>query len=154
YEVVMNKKNYINRLKQLFSRQDKPKNKVQGNSFKARANNISRRFKETKHPYRFLFNTTYDTIWNVLLFTILSLSLIGILLFSICLVYFAALVNDDINYTNEEIEIKLRDVNDITDLLLYLDENLGNLKSDLIREYIKYENIPENVIQALIVTED
>src|SRR5699024_10353335 len=106
----MNKKNYINRLKQLFSRQDKPKNKVQGDSFKARANNISRRFKETKLPFCLLINKIYDMIWIVLLFMILSLSLIGILLFSIGLGYFAALVNDDVNYTNEEIETKLRDV--------------------------------------------
>ncbi|CAM3354390.1 transglycosylase domain-containing protein [Nosocomiicoccus ampullae] len=150
----MNKKNFTDRLKQLFSRQDKPKNKVQGDSFKARANNISRRFKETKHPYRFLFNTTYDTIWNVLLFTILSLSLIGILLFSIGLGYFAALVNDDVNYTNEEIETKLRDVTESTNVSFASGENLGTLKSDLIRESIKYEDIPENVIDALIVTED
>src|SRR5699024_6062289 len=150
----MNKKNYINRLKQLFSRKDKTKNKVQGDSFKARANNISRRFKETKHPYRFLFNTTYDTIWNVLLFTILSLSLIGILIFSIGLGYFAALVNDDVNYTSEEVKTQLTQITESTNVTFASGENLGTLKSDLIRESISYEDMSENVMNALIATED
>ena len=150
----MKKNNFVNRFKQLFTRQDKTHNKIQGDSFKSRIKNISRRFKETKHPISFLFNTTYDTVWNVLLFTILSLSLLGILLFSVGLGYFAALVNNGDDYTNEEIEVKLKDVTESTNVSFASGENLGTLKSDLIRESIKFEDIPENVIDALIVTED
>src|SRR5699024_6117969 len=128
--------------------------KIHGNTFKERFKTIGRRFKETDHPFRFIFNTTYDTIWNVILFTILSLTLVGILIFSIGLGYFAALVNDDVNYTSEEVKTQLTQITESTNVTFASGENLGTLKSDLIRESISYEDMSENVMNALIATED
>ncbi|CAD2075007.1 transglycosylase domain-containing protein [Phocicoccus pinnipedialis] len=148
------KKSIVHSLKKLFTYDENKKNKIHGNTFKERFKTIGRRFKETDHPFRFIFNTTYDTIWNVFLFTFLAFSLVGILFFSIGLGYFAALVNDDVNYTSEEINTQLTQITESTNVTFASGENLGTLKSDLIRESISYEDMPENVVKALIATED
>lgn len=148
------KTNIVHSVKKLFTHDENKKNKIHGNTFKERFKTIGRRFKETDHPFRFIFNTTYDTIWNVILFTILSLTLVGILIFSIGLGYFAALVNDDVNYTSEEIKTQLTQITESTNVTFASGENLGTLKSDLIRESISYEDMSENVMNALIATED
>lgn len=148
------KTNIVHSVKKLFTHDENKKNKIHGNTFKERFKTIGRRFKETDHPFRFIFNTTYDTIWNVILFTILSLTLVGILIFSIGLGYFAALVNDDVNYTSEEIKTQLTQITESTNVTFASGENLGTLKSDLIRESIAYEDMSENVMNALIATED
>lgn len=148
------KTNIVHSVKKLFTHDENKKNKIHGNTFKERFKTIGRRFKETDHPFRFIFNTTYDTIWNVILFTILSLTLVGILIFSIGLGYFAALVNDDVNYTSEEIKTQLTQITESTNVTFASGENLGTLKSDLIRESIPYEDMSENVMNALIATED
>ena len=148
------KTNIVHSVKKLFTHDENKKNKIHGNTFKERFKTIGRRFKETDHPFRFIFNTTYDTIWNVILFTILSLTLVGILIFSIGLGYFAALVNDDVNYTSEEVKTQLTQITESTNVTFASGENLGTLKSDLIRESISYEDMSENVMNALIATED
>ncbi len=148
------KTNIVHSVKKLFTHDENKKNKIHGNTFKERFKTIGRRFKETDHPFRFIFNTTYDTIWNVILFTILSLILVGILIFSIGLGYFAALVNDDVNYTSDEIKTQLTQITESTNVTFASGENLGTLKSDLIRESISYEDMSENVMNALIATED
>lgn len=148
------KTNIVHSIKKLFTHDENKKNKIHGNTFKERFKTIGRRFKETDHPFRFIFNTTYDTIWNVILFTILSLTLVGILIFSIGLGYFAALVNDDVNYTSDELKTQLTQITESTNVTFATGENLGTLKSDLIRESISYEDMSENVVNALISTED
>ena len=148
------KTNIVHSVKKLFTHDENKKNKIHGNTFKERFKTIGRRFKETEHPFRFIFNTTYDTIWNVILFTILSLILVGVLVFSIGLGYFAALVNDDVNYTSDEVKTQLTQITESTNVTFASGENLGTLKSDLIRESIAYEDMSENVMNALIATED
>lgn len=148
------KTNIVHSVKKLFTHDENTRNKVHGKTFKDRFKTIGRRFKETDHPFRFIFNTTYDTIWNVILFTILSLALVGIFVFSIGLGYFAALVNDDMDYTSEEIKNRLTQVTESTNVKFASGENLGTLKSDLVRESISYEDMPESVINALLATED
>ena len=58
------------------------------------------------------------------------------------------------NYTSEEVKTQLTQITESTNVTFASGENLGTLKSDLIRESISYEDMSENVMNALIATED
>lgn len=153
----MEKKNdFIDSLKKLFSRRDpdKKNDKVHGDTAKDKYHNTVARFKKAGSPLRVTFFTAYDTIWNVILFLLLALTLLGIFLFSIGLGYFAALVSDEEIQSEEEMVTALTEMTESTTVTFGSGEELGTLRSDLIRETVDYENISENVTNALISTED
>ncbi len=87
-------------------------------------------------------------------FLLLAFTLLGIFLFSIGLGYFAALVSDEEVLAEEEILTDLTEMTESTTVSFGSGEVLGTLRSDLIRETVDYENISENVMDALISTED
>src|SRR5690625_2021479 len=94
----MKKKNdFIDNIKKMFSRKDPDKkiDKVHGATAKDKYHNTVSRFKKAGSPIRVSFFTAYDTLWNVILFLLLTFTLLGLFLFSICLGYFAALVSDE-----------------------------------------------------------
>ena len=153
----MDKKNdFIDNIKKMFSRKDpdKKKDKVHGETAKDKYHNTVARFKKAGSPLRVSFFTAYDTIWNVVLFLLLAFTLLGIFLFSIGLGYFAALVSDEDVLAQEEIYTALTEMTESTTVTFGSGEELGTLRSDLIRETVDYENISENVTNALISTED
>ena len=153
----MDKKNdFIDNIKKMFSRKDpdKKKDKVHGANAKDKYHNTVARFKKAGSPLRVSFFTAYDTIWNVVLFLLLAFTLLGIFLFSIGLGYFAALVSDEDVLAEEEILTDLTEMTESTTVSFGSGEELGTLRSDLIRETVDYENISENVTNALISTED
>lgn len=153
----MEKKNdFIDSIKRLFSRKDpdKKKDKVHGATAKDKYHNTVARFKKAGSPLRVSFFTAYDTIWNVVLFLLLAFTLLGIFLFSIGLGYFAALVSDEEVQAEDEILTSLTEMTESTTVTFGSGEVLGTLRSDLIRDTTEYENISENVTDALISTED
>ncbi|CAM4144913.1 transglycosylase domain-containing protein [Jeotgalicoccus halotolerans] len=153
----MEKKNdFIDNIKKMFSRKDpdKKKDKVHGATAKDKYHNTVARFKKAGSPLRVSFFTAYDTIWNVVLFLLLAFTLLGIFLFSIGLGYFAALVSDEDVLAEEEILTDLTEMTESTTVTFGSGEELGTLRSDLIRETVDYDDISENVTNALISTED
>lgn len=153
----MDKKNdFIDNIKKMFSRKDpdRKKDKVHGTTAKDKYHNTVARFKKAGSPLRVSFFTAYDTIWNIVLFLLLAFTLLGIFLFSIGLGYFAALVSNEDVLAEEEIVSDLTEMTESTTVTFGSGEKLGTLRSDLIRETVDYENISENVTDALISTED
>ena len=152
----MKKNDFIENIKKMFSRSDSEKktDRIHGETAKDKYNNIVARFKKAGSPLRVSFFTAYDTIWNVILFLLLTVTLIGLFLFSIGLGYFAALVSDEEVLAEDEIKTNLTEMTESTTVTFGSGEELGTLRSDLIRETVKYDDISENVTQALIATED
>ena len=152
----MKKNDFIENIKKMFSRSDSEKktDRIHGETAKDKYNNIVARFKKAGSPLRVSFFFFYDTIWNVILFLLLTVTLIGLFLFSIGLGYFAALVSDEEVLAEDEIKTNLTEMTESTTVTFGSGEELGTLRSDLIRETVKYDDISENVTQALIATED
>lgn len=153
----MKKKNdFIDNIKKMFSRSDSDKktDKIHGETAKDKYQNTVARFKKAGSPLRVTFFTAYDTIWNVVLFLLLAVTLLGLFLFSIGLGYFAALVSDEEVLAEDEIQTALTEMTESTSVTFGTGEELGTLRSDLIRETVSYDEISENVMNALIATED
>lgn len=153
----MKKKNdFIDNIKKMFSRSDSDKktDKIHGETAKDKYQNTVARFKKAGSPLRVTFFTAYDTIWNVVLFLLLAVTLLGLFLFSIGLGYFAALVSDEEVLAEDEIQTALTEMTESTSVTFGSGEELGTLRSDLIRETVSYDEISENVMNALIATED
>lgn len=152
----MKKNDLLNDIKKMFSsgEDDAEKDELQGSSFKEKLNNATTRFKKAGSPARISFFTAYDTIWNVILFLLLSFTLLGILVFSIGLGYFAALVNDEQVQPADEVKTALTEMTESTTVAFGSGESLGTLRADLIRERIDYDDISPYVTEALIATED
>lgn len=152
----MKKNDFLNDIKKMFSSgdDDTEKDKLKGSSFKEKLNNATDRFKKAGSPARISFFTAYDTIWNVVLFLLLSFTLLGILVFSIGLGYFAALVNDEQVAPAEEVKTALTEMTESTTVAFGSGQSLGTLRADLIRERIDYEDISPHVTDALVATED
>lgn len=150
----MKNNDFVNYIKNLFSRRDTGKAPIEGSTFKEKFNSVTSRFKKAGSPLRVSFFTAYDTIWNIILFTVLAVTLVGILAFSIGVGYFAALVNDEEIQPAEEVKTALTEMTESTTVAFGSGEALGTLRADLIRERVDYENISPYVIEALIATED
>lgn len=148
---------FINNIKKMFSQdgeEDTEKDKLKGSTFRERLNNAARRFKNAVSPLRVSFFTAYDTIWNTILFLVLSFTLIGILVLSVGLGYFAALVNDEEIQPADEVKTALTEMTESTTVAFGTGESLGTLRADLIRERTNYDDISPHVIDAVVATED
>ncbi|GAA3723978.1 transglycosylase domain-containing protein [Salinicoccus jeotgali] len=153
----MNKINdFLDYIKHLFSKGEKTSNKEKAESttFKEKLSHTKTRFKKAGSPIRISFFTAYDTIWNIILFTVLAVSLIAIFAFSIGVGYFASLVNDEEIQPVDEMKTALTEMTESTTVAFGSGESLGTLRADLIRERVDYEDISPNVIEALVATED
>ena len=147
---------FTNNIKKMFTRSEpgSEKDKVTGSTFKEKFSSIGARMKKTGSPLRTGFFATYETVWNVILFFILTVSLLGLLAFSVGLGYFAALVNDEEIQSNEELEVALTEMTESTTVAFGSGEALGTLRADLIRERVDYDDINPYVMDAVIATED
>lgn len=150
----MKNNDFVNYIKNLFSRKDTKRDSIEGATFKEKFNSVIARFKKAGSPLRVSFFTAYDTIWNIILFTVLAATLVGILAFSIGVGYFAALVNDEEIQPADEVETALTEMTESTTVAFGSGESLGTLRADLIREQVDYDDISPQVVDALIATED
>src|SRR5699024_8914746 len=81
-------------------------------------------------------------------------TLIGILVFSIGLGYFAPLANDEEVPPADEVKTALTEMTESTTIAFGSGESLATLRADLIRERVEYDNISAYVTDALVATED
>ncbi len=97
---------------------------------------------------------TYDVIWNVILFTLITLCVGIFLMAGVGAGYFASLVKDEPIRSYESMK------NDIYDYeatsRIYFDDNklIGELRSELHRDEIKLDDVSDVLIDAVIATED
>ena len=153
---MSNNNGFFNRLTSFFTRKQevKEKDKIHGSSLKEKYNNARDRFDKVGSPFRVAFYTVYDTVWNVVLFLIVTLSLFGIFGGAIGLGYIAALVNDHEIQTAEEMKQSLTEMTESTTVSFGSGEEIGTLRTDLVREKITYDEMSPYLIDALIATED
>ena len=147
---------FFDNIKKMFNRdkETRSKDRVQGEGFKEKYNNSVKRFKKAGSPVRVGFFTLYDTVWNIVLFLTITFSLLGLLLFSIGLGYFAALVKDEPVRPADEVRTSLTEMTESTTVEFGSGQSLGTLRADLIRERIDYDEISPYVVDAIVATED
>lgn len=147
---------FFDNIKKMFTKDDQThsKDSIQGDNMKEKYNNSINRFKKVGSPVRVGFFTFYDTVWNIILFAIITFTLIGLLFFSIGLGYFAALVKDEPVRPAEEVQTALTEMTESSTVAFGSGESLGTLRSDLVRERVDIDDINPDVINAIIATED
>ena len=117
-------------------------------------NNTTNDFKKTKWTPKLLFITLYETLWNIILFLFIISSLLVIFVTGIGIGYFASLVQDENVMEKDQLKTNLTEMTSSTSVSFMTGENLGTLKSDVIRNPVKYNEISPNIVKALITTED
>src|SRR5690625_2256969 len=100
------------------------------------------------------FRVSYDVTWHVILFFII-ISFIGLFFAGgIGAGYFASLVKDEPIRSYEEMERDIYNYEETSKLYFANNRYLGDIRSDLLREKVKLEDVSEVLIQAVIATED
>ncbi|NCU16991.1 transglycosylase domain-containing protein [Pallidibacillus pasinlerensis] len=100
------------------------------------------------------FRITYDVVWNlILVFTILSILGVALVL-GVGAGYFASLVKDEYPRTYEEMKKDIYSNEEQSEVYLAGDVYLGDLRSEIIREEVKIEDVSEHVINGIIAVED
>ncbi len=97
---------------------------------------------------------TYDVSWNIILFFII-VGAVGI--FFACGVgagYFASLVKDEPIRSYTSMEKSIYNYEETSKLYFAEDKYIGNIRSDLHREEVALKNVSDNLIHAVIATED
>lgn len=96
----------------------------------------------------------YGVVWNLFLlfivFGLIGISFAG----GVGAGYFAALVKDEPIRSYEEMEQKVYDYSESTEVYFANNVYLGQLRSDIIREEIELKDVSEHLINAIIATED
>lgn len=100
------------------------------------------------------FGLFYQTIWNIVLFAILTFILMGCLAVGIGAGYVAALVKDTPVMTYDEMKTELGTMTETTDVYFAGGEKLGSLRADTLRTVIPYDKVSPYIINGLISTED
>ncbi|MCP8617138.1 transglycosylase domain-containing protein [Salirhabdus salicampi] len=100
------------------------------------------------------FRISYDVIWNLLLFFIISGIIVSFFLGGIGLGYFASLVKDEEVRSFADMERSIYNYEETTSLYFADQKYLGKLPSDLHREEVKLEEVSDHLKNALIATED
>jgi penicillin-binding protein 1B len=97
---------------------------------------------------------TYNVFWNLFLLVLTVVILGGAFATGVGAGYFASLVKDEPVLSYNSMKKDIYDYTESSDL--YFSDNvfLGKLRSDLDREEVKLDQISENLIKAVVATED
>ncbi|OIJ10918.1 penicillin-binding protein [Anaerobacillus arseniciselenatis] len=100
------------------------------------------------------FRITYQVVWNLLL--IFFIGLISLMLFvgAAGAGYFASLVMDEPIRNKEDMRMDIYNYEEVSEIYFANNVFLGDLPSDIERREINLEDISQNLINAIIATED
>ncbi|WP_404453653.1 penicillin-binding protein [Virgibacillus necropolis] len=97
---------------------------------------------------------TYDVTWNIILFFII----IGVIGFffagGVGAGYFASLVKDEPIRSYESMKADIYNYEETSTLYFAENKYFGDIRSDIMREEVKLEDVSETLIHAVIATED
>ncbi|WLR44199.1 transglycosylase domain-containing protein [Bacillus carboniphilus] len=97
---------------------------------------------------------SYYVIWNLMLLTFI-IGLIGFSFVSgVGAGYFASLVDEEPIRSKDELNRKINDIEETSEVYFGSGESLGKLKTDLVRERVTLDQISPHLVDALIATED
>ena len=100
------------------------------------------------------FRITYNVVWNLFLITVI-IGLVGLSFAGGAGAgYFASLVKDEPIRAYENMKKDIYNYEETTEVYFDDNEYLGTLKTDLVREEVQLDAISDNVINAVIATED
>jgi penicillin-binding protein 1B len=100
------------------------------------------------------FRITYDVVWNLILIFIIVLVLGVSLVLGVGAGYFASLVKDEYPRSYEEMKKDIYNYEEQSELYFAGNIHLGDLRSDIVREGIKIEDVSQHVINGIIAVED
>lgn len=97
---------------------------------------------------------TYQVVWNLLLLLIIILILGGAFASGIGAGYFASLVKDEKPRTYDSMKKDIYNYEATSEIYFADNKYLGKLRTDLEREEVKIKDVSEDLINAIISTED
>ncbi|ASN07340.1 penicillin-binding protein [Virgibacillus necropolis] len=97
---------------------------------------------------------TYDVTWNIILFFII-IGVVGLFFAGgVGAGYFASLVKDEPIRSYESMEADIYNYEETSTLYFAENKYFGDIRSNIMREEVKLENVSDTLIQAVIATED
>ncbi|SDJ66272.1 transglycosylase domain-containing protein [Salimicrobium halophilum] len=97
---------------------------------------------------------TYDVAWNILLFFII-IGVVGLFFAGgVGAGYFASLVKDEPVRSEQELTQSIYNYEETSELYFSNGQFLGDVRSDLYREEVQLSNVNDNLVNAVIATED
>lgn len=97
---------------------------------------------------------TYDVTWNIILFFIV-IGVVGLFFAGgVGAGYFASLVKDEPIRSYESMKQDIYNYEETSSLYYAEDKYFGDIRSDIMREEVKLENVSDTLIHAVIATED
>nr|WP_204543450.1 transglycosylase domain-containing protein [Peribacillus deserti] len=100
------------------------------------------------------FSITYQVIWNLLLIFIIVAVLGASFAGGVGAGYFASLVKDEKVRSKEDLKQDIYNFNETSEIFFANNVYMGKMRSDLERETVEIDQIPEHLSNALIATED
>lgn len=97
---------------------------------------------------------TYQVFWNLFLLLLTVVILGGAFATGVGAGYFASLVKDEPVRSYEGMKKDIYNYTETSDLYFADNVYLGKLRSDLVRDEVKLNQVSDNVINAVIATED
>ena len=97
---------------------------------------------------------TYSVMWNLFLIFIVIVILGGAFATGAGAGFFASLVKDEPIRSYNSMKKEIYDYTETSDLYFGNDVYLGKMRSDLEREEVKIDDISDNLIKAVVATED
>ncbi len=97
---------------------------------------------------------TYQVVWNLLLLVLTIVVLGGSFATGVGAGYFASLVKDEPVRSYESMKKDIYNYTETSDLYFADDIYLGRLRSDLVREEVKLDQVSTDLTNAVIATED
>lgn len=101
-----------------------------------------------------IFRITYSVVWNLILIGIICFILAVSLGLGVGAGYFASLVKDEYPRSYEELKKDIYNYEEPSELYFANDVFLGHLRSDIVREEVKIDDVSDFVKKAVIATED
>lgn len=97
---------------------------------------------------------TYDVVWNIILFFLIIGFILLFFIGGIGAGYFASLINDEPIRTYADMKQDIYNYEETSKLYFAGDIYIGNIQSDLYREETTLDNVSQDLINAVIATED
>ncbi|MFJ7727242.1 transglycosylase domain-containing protein [Neobacillus sp. NPDC097160] len=97
---------------------------------------------------------TYQVVWNLFLLVLTVVILGGSFATGVGAGYFASLVKDEPVRSYESLKKDIYNYTETSDLYFANDVYLGRLRSDLVRDEVKLDQVSKDLTNAVIATED